>query len=373
MPLSPGPGRVRARWIVLAILALLLVIVAACACSTLRAAALLQDATTPPADLVERVHKSELSVATRAGPTEVTYLRPWGEDGPLPAIVLCHGAVEGGARDRRLLDLANAMAVRGMVVALPHLPDLESFKIARSDAVRIADVTRWVADESGDAADGRAALAGISVGGSYALVAADDPVVRDRVSAVLAFGAYADLERLLVHWMTFSGEAPSELFDPLTEGRRLVLLGNVEHVVPPEHVAETRRRLEAILDGRAPPDDRLPPAVQEVVTAAANAEPLPQAAAERLVGMIGEDLAVLSPARAAAPSAPVYLLHADTDPVVPTADLDALAAALRSRGVDVTTHVTGIFGHVTADETPGLLASWSLLRFVAGFLDDAGL
>ncbi len=377
MASGEGSGGTSRRWLAggLIAVALVLTVVLSGACSALRAGVLLRDAMEPPADLTERVQSSEVRVRTRSGDTDVLLFRPRTGDEALPALVLCHGAVETGARDSRLLDFARAFAARGMVVAVPHLPSLAKFRIDPADTTRIADVTRWLASESGEAEDGRAALAGVSVGGSYAIIAADDAQVRDDVSAVLAFGGYADMERLLFKWMTSDGDAPSELFDPLTEGRRLVLLGNVEHLVAPEYVDRVRRHLKLILQGNRALDIPLPPEASEVVAAAANESPLPPEIAERLLSRMRDELAAVSPEREATPLAPVHLLHATADPVVPTADLTALASALRGRGVTVDTHVTDLFGHVAApdQETPGFFEAWPLLRFVGGFLDDAGL
>jgi dienelactone hydrolase len=359
--------------VLLALLLLVAVALSSSACSALRAGRLLSDALQPPTDLGTRVTVEDVDVDTRAGGVTVVLARPADADGPLPAVVLVHGAVDAGARERRFMAFVRAFAARGMVVAAPDLRALASFHMDVQDPVRIADVATWLAQESGYAEDGHVAIAGVSVGGSMGLLAADDDAVRDDVSAVMAFGGYADLEALLQHWMTQDTEDHGELFDPLTEGRRMVLLGNVDHLVEPAHRDEVRRHLRALLDGTVVGGHPLPPDASEVVAVARSKDPLEPERARALLGRMRPVLTALSPSRAARPIAPVYLLHGASDPVVPVSDLDALATALEGRGVDVTAHVTELFDHVNAESSPGFFESWPLLRFIGAFLDDAGL
>lgn len=371
MPAPPSPRRRRFA-VALAAVALLLVPLSCSACSALRAGHLLQDALQPTEEIASAVSVEEVDVPTRAGDVRVLLARPVADADPLPALVLVHGAVDAGARERRFVAFLRAFAARGMVVAAPDLPSLARFRMDADDPARIADVGRWLAD-TGRAEDGRVALSGVSVGGSYALVAADDAVLRDHVSTVLAFGAYADLGTLLHGWMTAPSDPHERLFDPLTEGRRLVLLGNADLLVGPADREEVERRLRAILDGREAAGPPLAPDAAEVVAIAESTEPLSMERARTLLERLRDPLVTLSPARGTTPAAPVYLLHGARDPVVPVADMDALAAALRGRGVAVRTHATDLFDHVDARSSPGLLEAWPLLRFLGAFLDDAGL
>jgi dienelactone hydrolase len=310
-------------------------------------------------------------VPVRGGDVEVLIFAPRGVAGPRPAVALVHGAVDAGVHDERLLRFARAIAARGAVVVAPHLPSLAAFRMDPLDPGRIADIGRWVAAESGEAEDGRVSFAGGSVGGSYSILAADDPAVRDRTRAVLAFGAYADLDALLERWMTGRAERVPGMFDPLAEGRRLVPLGNVESLVPAAEVAEVRRRIGAIARDETPSGLALSAQAAEVVDVAASREPLDAGDARRLLDRLGSVPVALSPAPAAAPSARVYLLHGTADPVVPASDLDSLASSLRSRGVAVETHRTDLFEHMDTQGPAGFFAAWPLLRFFGGFLDDA--
>ena len=165
------------------------------------------------------------------------------------------------------------------------------------------------------------------------------------------------------------------MLDPHTEGRRRVLLGNVARLAPEAEVPRVADAIRAAGTARAPaPTEGLSAGSLRVVRAAESEEPLPADEAAALLQPLRADVRALSPSRSARPLASrVFLLHADADPIVPAADAEALAAAIRARGTEVEVHVTDLFGHVNTQdgEAPGLLVAWPLLRFVGRFLDAA--
>jgi acetyl esterase/lipase len=346
-------------------------------CSTIRAGRILRDAVGPAAALEAEVSESEENVPCGAQRLRVRIVRPRDAQGPLPAFLLVHGAAQGGPDDPRMVAFARALAVRGATVACLELPALMRLRIDAADPGRIVSAATWLAERADLSQDGRTALIGVSVGGSYAIRAACDPTLAGRVAAVLAFGAYSDLEALLVRWMTESGRAAPGLHDPFKEGRRLVLLGNVDRLVPPGERGLAERRIRALLDGKPIlSTPRVSDETARVIAAAESEAPIRRDAADALLVAIRDDMASLSPVRAqAVPAAPVFLLHADSDPVVPTSDASAIRDALAARGADVRLHVTDLFGHVDPadDGGPGIVRAWPLMRFVAAFLDAAGM
>lgn len=72
-----------------------LVLTASSGCRTIRAARILRDSQRPAHELTEGVRGDEVLVADVA----VHLYRPSDESGPRPALLLCHGAVDTGARD----------------------------------------------------------------------------------------------------------------------------------------------------------------------------------------------------------------------------------------------------------------------------------
>ena len=130
-------------------------------CRMVRAARILRDAQRPTYELTEGVHEDELLVAGIA----VRLYRPSDESGPWPALLLCHGAVEAGARDPRLVALARALARHGVLVACPELRSLSSLRADPGDIEHLVDVTRWL-EALPERAEERVSMVGISIGGS---------------------------------------------------------------------------------------------------------------------------------------------------------------------------------------------------------------
>ena len=285
-------------------------------CGLTEAAHLIEDAIKPASELRGLVHEREEIVAG-------IRVRRFGSG---PAILLCHGAVEEGIDDPRLIALARALALRGFEVTTPQLESLCRFRIDAKDPDRIARV----------AGSAPVALAGISIGASYCLLAANRPGVN--ATCVFSFGAYADLEALLMRWLAHPGEGPPELLDPLREGRQRVLEGN---------------------------RDRLDP--DAVAAAMKSDQPLSDAAAKRLIAPIRQDLIALSPIAQPGSRVRVFVLHAADDPVVPTAD----AAKLQAHYERAQLLVTDLFGHVGMEKRPGFFKAYPLLSFLADFMSAA--
>jgi len=361
---------------------LVVVLVAAVAfvlgsCRTIRAGLMIRDAFKPAAELAPLVDETRMVVRSGGQDVPVRIYRPKDTDGPLPGLVLIHGAVTGGAEDSRLVALARAMAIRGGTVATPDLASLRRFRLDPADPVRIAAVARVLADRSDLVSDGRVAFVGISVGGSYGLLAALDRRLEGRVSTILTFGAYADLTELLRRWMIDPTPDVPELLDPQTYGRRLVLRGNLDILVPAGERAAVGDIIDRLLSGRHGTivPGELSPAAERVAKVAISEGPVEPAVVATLLAPLVPDVRELSPVhRPTVPRVPVYLLHGERDPVVPVGDLAKLAGFFGPRGVDVSTHRTDVFSHVgrTGEGTPSLFRAWPLLSFLADAMADAG-
>ncbi len=258
------------------------------------------------------------------GPPDVTG-HLWIPPGaPAPAIVLAAGVTPRGPDDPRVVRLADALTRSGRVVFVPAM-ELPRQRIADADVERL--VRAVLALHANPAVRGGVTLLGFSFGGSFALLAAADPRLRDRVNLVATFGAYGDLAGLIQaattgvstvggHARPWSGhERAAAVLKARLDGTISAYLGGAS---PDHHAA-----LRALLDN----DD--PDAVADLI--ACLPAPFP-ALVERL-----------SPVRVAGHvHAPIILAHAVDDPTIPPAEL----ARLQQAFPDARTHQVRLFTHV---------------------------
>jgi len=136
----------------------------------------------------------------RAGDADVagvptTLVRP-ARRGPWPALVFVNGVTARGRHHPEVQRLARALARAGYVTAVPDLPGLSSGELTQRLVRAAVAVTAETAART-DVLGGRAGLFGVSLGASVALLAAEDPELRDSVSVVGGLAPYANLANVL--------------------------------------------------------------------------------------------------------------------------------------------------------------------------------
>lgn len=346
-----------------------------------RAAAVLAEvgSAAPPADAAAVV-AAEVSFASGAGETRGTIYRLARPDAAAsPGVVLSHGAAEAGYRDARLVRLAGALARAGLVVLTPDLAELRALKVDALSIARIEAAHAYLRGRSDLVGEERVSLAGISFAGSFSLLAAASESIRDEVAAVLAFGAYHDLERLLSYWLSAPPPDVEGVYPIASYGRWIALLNHLGDLVPPEDEAPLRATLESLLRGKGAGAEPAPlsPRGAAVYAAARDTGPLSRELTEDVIAAARERLAPLAiEGRLAGIRAPVFLLHARGDELVPEENSVAIAAEIEESGtVRVKLLVSDAFRHVTVgtDDGLGLLDVLPEVFFLASFFAAAGL
>jgi pimeloyl-ACP methyl ester carboxylesterase len=250
-------------------------------------------------------------------------------------LVLVHGLSAHGKDDPRVQEAAALLGRAGFDVAVPTIPGLTHGRLGPED---IEPVVRTLAARAE-----KTVVVGVSVGAGPALLAAADPRVRDRVSAVLSLGGYASAREVVRFWLTGAYAYQG-------------ISGRVEH--DPEVV-------KAFVRANA---DRLGPSSRAILEAAD-----PQAV-ERLLDAPPADLQryleSLSPLRVApAIGARLFLVHGRADRAVPYTESVRLAAARPDR---TTLVLVGLVGHVEGaggrgwHEVRDLLALWRVMYALSG-------
>jgi pimeloyl-ACP methyl ester carboxylesterase len=250
-----------------------------------------------------------------------------------PALVLVHGLSAAGKDDPRLREAARLLARAGWAVAVPTVEGLTVLRLRPEDSAAVtASVIALQA-----AGYVRVALLGISLGAGPALLAASDPEVAPRISAVLALGGYASAVELLRYTLT-----GAYAFGDVA-GRSAM--------VQEPAIAQFAFANAELLDeaGRRLVDNRDPAALDERVRAL---PPRSQAL-----------LAALSPERSITSlEAPLFLIHGRQDPAVPFTESLRLEAAAHAAGRPVRTAIVGVVDHVEArlrTGLPDLLRLWA--------------
>jgi dienelactone hydrolase len=233
------------------------------------------------------------------------------------------------------------------------------------DIAGIARAYRWLIEQP-FVDPARSGLLGTCVGGSFALMAAADPHIRDRVSFVVAWAPYASMRSLgrdiaSATRSSGDGRAPWDV-DPLT---RDVFVRTLTAGLAPDDAHRLRHAFAAgngQLDADSlSPDGRAVAPLLTVLDARAA-----EAAVDRLPAALRERLDAMSPLGYLPDiRAPLTLLaHDRDDQVIPIGESRRLRAALGGRAGVRSTEFT-MFKHL--DPTKVRLPRWQLVRELARF------
>ncbi|MQF65368.1 hypothetical protein FIM04_04560 [SAR202 cluster bacterium AC-409-J13_OGT_754m] len=120
--------------------------------------------------------------------------RPPGK-GPYAAVVLFLGVQPARASDQRVVNLGNALARSNMAAMYYWSSDMEQGIMTPKEIENLVASFKYLSNlEFVDPT--RVGIAGFCVGGSFALIAASDPLINDDVQFVNAFGPYFDMKDL---------------------------------------------------------------------------------------------------------------------------------------------------------------------------------
>jgi len=128
---------------------------------------------------------------TRFGHAEGDLYRP-SAGGPHPGIVVCLGVVPFGVDHPQVATLGKALARAGFAALLYWSPAMRDFRLDPEDVENIALAYHWFIDQP-TVDPARSGLLGTCVGGSFALMAAASPLIRDRVSFISAYAPFSSM------------------------------------------------------------------------------------------------------------------------------------------------------------------------------------
>jgi hypothetical protein len=285
--------------------------------------------------------------------------------GPHPAVVVCLGVVPFGVEHPQVPRLGEALARSGFAALLYWSPAMRDFRLDPLDVADIASAYECLLARS-DIDATRSGLIGTCVGGAFALMAAADARIRDRVAFVCAYAPYASMSTLCRDIASASrerdGVREAWAVDPLT---RKVYVHSVTALLEHDEAA--------LLQAACAEPDCLP--VDQVLSAEARTvQPLlgrlsadeAEDALENLPATLGQRLTAMSPVHYVGDiHAPlVVLLHDRDDVVIPVGESRRLRAAFGGRaGIHYTEF--RVFKHLdpTKGKPPIGALTRELLRF----------
>lgn len=142
-----------------------------------------------PSPIVEHVR-----YPTCTGQVEGDLYRP-GSSGRHPGVVVCLGVVPFGVDHPQVPRLGAALARSGFAALLYWSPAMRDLRLDPEDRQSLALAYQWLIEQPFIDAS-RSGFIGTCVGGSFALMAATEPAIRDRVAFVAAFAPYSSMPTL---------------------------------------------------------------------------------------------------------------------------------------------------------------------------------
>jgi acetyl esterase/lipase len=275
----------------------------------------------------------------------VELVRPRGS-GPWPCWVFVNGAHPERRREPVVERVSRGLARAGFVVFVPDLPGLGEGEIS----LRTLDAGSSVVEAAVThpaSRDGRAALAGASVGGGLTLLLAARPRHAARISVVAAVSPYAGLDRILrlattSHYSAGNGSVRIEV----TELMRRVVARSLVAALPggEDRAAVLERLRELERDDRDAIDDLmldgidLSPGAKCVIELLRNTDPDTfEPCFTRLPAEVTALVQGLSPERhAATVTAPVEIIAPPSDPYFPRQEVEILEQVLPCGRLTVT-------------------------------------
>ncbi len=318
-----------------------------------------------PIDWVTRAPVIErVSYPMRGGTVEGDLYRPPGR-GPHPAIVLCLGVVPFGVDHPQIPRLEAALARFGFVALIHWSTAMRDRRLVPEDSENIALAYDWLVRRP-DVDPARSGLFGTCVGGSFALLAAAHPLIRDRVAFVGAFAPFSSMWTLArdIASRTRTTDASPEPWpvDPLTHD---VFVRSMTDALEPRE-AERLRELCSTGSGQLDPTTLSVQGRAIYALLTAPDRDSAQLALERLPDVNRERLEAMSPlSHVGELKAPLVVVGHDRDDlVIPVGESRRLARALSGRrGAHYTEYA--MFEH--ADPTRRKLAPLRLVSELRKF------
>jgi pimeloyl-ACP methyl ester carboxylesterase len=293
------------------------------------------------------------------------------------ALVLVPGLVPEGKDDPRLVELAQTLVRARFAVLVPDVAGLRAQQVSPEDARAIAAAIAWLAGCGQPGGAPSVGLVAISYAAGPAILAALRPDAAPHVRFLVAIGGYYDLEALVTFFTTgYFRTGPDEPWQegaPNAYGKWVFVAANAPRLEDPDDraalAAMAERKLEDLDADVADLEAGLGPQGRAVIALLDNRDPdrVP-ALIQGLPEAVRSDLAALDLSRRdlSRLEARLLLVHGRDDPIIPSSESEALAAAAPD---ETALYVVDSLAHVELDPA-GLVDGWKLWRAVYRLLAE---
>lgn len=278
----------------------------------------------------KRIEVQEFQLPIADGPVRARIYEPATEKNG-PGLVIVPGVYYQGIDEPRLTGYARWMAACGLRVLTPELPGAREYKIDRTSVELIGQSAQWFAQRTGKPV----ALMAISFSGGLSLLAAADPQYASSVKMIFTTGAPDDMTRVAEYYASGLAQHPDgthEDLKPNIFGPLVVEYSHLDHIDTLKYRELMRRVLHAHLSNDRVGEEQLTaalnPAQKAELASLLDPRQVGAAIARTTPGMREQMEAVSPHGHLAGLRVPVYILHGQKDPVIPSVEEEWLAKDL---------------------------------------------
>lgn len=295
-------------------------------------------------------------------------------EAPLAGIVLTPGVAKDGRDDSRLVALATTLARFRFIVLVPDIHNLRDLKIRAEDSRTIRDAVTYLVSRPEFPTQAPIGIGAFSYAVGPAILAALNPIVREKVGFVLSVGGYYDVTQAITFITTgyFRYKNEWHFLEPNEYGKWVFIMSNVERLSDPIDENNFRIIVQRKMNNSNIAIDDL---VTDLSTEAASILTLLQNKNPELVPSLIADLPTTISADLNALNlsnkdlnqlkAKLILLHGTDDNIIPYTESIALANAVAENQAELFL----IDGLMHVNVHPKILNKWAMLRAIDEFLN----
>jgi pimeloyl-ACP methyl ester carboxylesterase len=321
------------------------------------------------------VSTEEVAIATNNGPVPGLLYQPTGIAKP-HGIVVLPGIHHLGIHDPRFINFSRALAASGFAVLTPVLASLSDYRVDAASIPTIGASPAWLERRLGT---GSVTVIALSFSGGLALLAACDPQYAPHMRALVLFGGYENLERVVRFLATGQEEFPDGRILPAPAhdyGASVFVYAHLPQFFDSQDIPAAHEALKYWLweepQNAEPSLAKLSPQGRKLLDALMSRR-IDLVRPQLLAAFHADqaELASLSPhGQIADLRVPVFILHGASDTVIPPAESLWLEKEVPRQELRAIL-ITPAFTHVDPQHKASWIDQVRLVDFIAAVLQEA--